>query len=86
MKTNEKASIIEAIAQYQAIGTQAIHNWFELYSQFGWELQEEEFYEKVVWVNNSNLQKINNINYMYNTDTEQWASEEEMAQEFDYIF
>ena len=86
MKTNEKAKIIEAIAQYQAIGSQAIYNGFELYSQFWWELQEEEFYEKVVWVHNSNLQKIDSIDYMYNTNTEQWASEEEMAQEFDYIF
>lgn len=86
MENNEKVQIIEAIAQYNTLWSQAIYNGFGLYSQFWWKIKEDEFYNKIVWVNNSNLQKIDSIDYMYNTTTEEWASEEEMIEEYNRIF
>ena len=80
MKNNIKAKIVETIAQYNTDWTKAIESAFEIYSQNWWNLNQEEFEVKIKWECNEKLQEIDHIDFMYDSDSERWASEEEMVE------
>lgn len=86
MKNTEKAEIVEAIAQYHSYGSKAIEEAFTLYNNYGWEYNQETFEEKVKGVANSRLQEINNFDFMYDADKEDWASNEVMVDWYNDIF
>ncbi len=78
-----KVAIVTAIAQYNTCGSQSIDNAFDIYSDNGGTMDDIEFMNKVKWEHNENLHEIDNIGFMYDIDTEEWASDDEMSAWYD---
>lgn len=82
MKINKTMSdSIKSLAQYHSIGSEAIQEAFIVAKDI---LRKDatfgEFYEKI------NIREINNINFLYSTDKEEWASDEIMIEYFTRTF
>lgn len=73
---------VYALAQYHECGSKAIENSFEIACVLFNDDNEnfEKFYDKI------NIREINRFDFMYNTDTENWADDAQMMEYFIYTF